>query len=342
MASKAKSNVIAVIKLLAKFAFSFGIIAYLIYDDKLNLDVVKQGFSNPQVIVVSLGLILLGAIAGFTRWSILLSGQGVFLKPFAVARYGFIGLFFNTFMPGVVSGDVIKAWYVIADRDKGQEKTPILTAIIIDRIIGLFGLITISLLALFFHWNEVWQISELNKVLTTNLVLGALVAVFFVYVMLSNWGPFLAFRKFLDKYKEAKFGSLLVKAYDAWSSYRHRPFLLISSLVLACVTHSCIVVAILFCSRALGETTMEAYQIFLLAPLGLLSIALPIAPAGLGVGHLVFAALFGYVGSKVGAEIFTLFISLQIIINLLGVVFYLQAPKPTRPEASDVGEPGIA
>ncbi len=342
MDKSTKSKVVAVLKLVAKFVFAFGIIAYLIYDGRLDLNVVKQGFSNPQVVATSLGLIFLGSLAGFTRWSLLLRAQDVYLKPLAIARYGFIGLFFNTFMPGVVSGDVIKAWYVISDREKGQEKTPILTAIIIDRIFGLFGLIVLSLFALFLHWNQVWAIEGLRSVVSANLVLGFLVATFFSYVLLSNWGPFLWFRSFLNRYKNRKIGALFIKAYDAWSSYRYRPFLLLCSLLLACCTHTCIVVAILFCSRALGETGMEAHQIFLLAPLGLLSTALPVAPAGLGVGHVVFAMLFGWAGSQIGAEIFTLFISLQIIVNLTGVVFYVSSPKPMRLNNTPSVAPGMA
>jgi hypothetical protein len=72
---------------------------------------------------------------------------------------------------------------------------------------------------------------------------------------------------------------------------------------------------------------MSAYQYFLLVPMGLLTTAIPIAPAGLGVGHVAFAALFSLAGSEHGAEIFTMYVTIQIVINLTGVFFYLRSPK---------------
>jgi hypothetical protein len=199
-------------------------------------------------------------------------------------------------------------------------------------VIGLFGLIIVSLIAMSLHWETVWNSRSLHSLALANLALGGGVALFFLLVTLSNWGPFRWVRGRLAEKHESKIAQAFLKAFDAWSAYRESPKVLWGSLFLATITHSCIVLAILFCARALGETQMQAYQIFLLAPIGLLTIALPIAPAGLGVGHVAFNALFISVGSKLGAEIFTLFITLQIAINLSGAIFYIRAPKAARKE----------
>jgi hypothetical protein len=54
-----------------------------------------------------------------------------------------------------------------------------------------------------------------------------------------------------------------------------------------------------------------------------------VAPAGLGVGHAAFHALFLLVGSSHGSELFTMLVTLQILFNLMGVFFYLRSPKVT-------------
>lgn len=316
------------LKFVLKFSLAFLIIGYMIYSGRLDVATVKRGFSNPTVIGLSLFLIIFGSVVAILRWHILLKGQGVALSFAQALRYGFIGIFFNTTMPGVVSGDIVKAWYVIADRPKGMAKTPVLTAIVIDRIIGLFGLIIVSMISMLLYWQTVWGNPQLHSLALFNFAMGLGVITFFLFVAFSETGPFAWFRARLERLRANRVGAIFLKAYDAWLAYRKTPTILWGSLALSAVTHSCVVLAILFCSRALGEADMQVYQIFLLAPIGLLTIALPIAPAGLGVGHVAFNALFISVGSRLGAEIFTMFISLQILVNLSGAFFYLRAPKP--------------
>ena len=330
MSEKKENVVVTWLKFIAKFAFAFGIIGFMVYTGRLDMNTVKSGFMNPGLVAASFLLIIFGTVVSFGRWRLLMNAQGVDLTFLQAVRYGSIGVFFTTTMPGVVSGDIVKAWYVIADRPKGQKKTPILTAIIIDRLIGLFGLITVSMIAMMLHWETVWTSSQLHSIALANLVMAGGVVFFFVLVTVSNWGPIAWLRGRMEHHAGKKVGEVMIKAFDAWASYRERPRLLWGSLALAAGTHSCVVLSILFCARALGESHMQVYQIFLLAPIGLLTIALPIAPAGLGVGHVAFNALFVSVGSKLGAEIFTLFISLQIVVNLLGAAFYVRTPRPAQ------------
>jgi uncharacterized membrane protein YbhN (UPF0104 family) len=69
-----------------------------------------------------------------------------------------------------------------------------------------------------------------------------------------------------------------------------------------------------------------------LVPLGLLVTAVPIAPAGLGVGQVAFLALFRMAGSSQGANLFTLYMAACVLINLVGALLVpflrLSAPVP--------------
>ncbi|HNB96487.1 MAG TPA: hypothetical protein PLX07_16030, partial [Microthrixaceae bacterium] len=58
-------------------------------------------------------------------------------------------------------------------------------------------------------------------------------------------------------------------------------------------------------------------------PLGLLTIVLPISPAGFGVGHLAFDKLFAMVGLDGGATIFNVFLIGQIAGGVTGFLPYL-------------------
>ena len=60
-----------------------------------------------------------------------------------------------------------------------------------------------------------------------------------------------------------------------------------------------------------------------LIPLGLITTAIPISPAGIGVGHVAFENLYNLFGLKEGANIFNLFIINQILVYLLGFFPFL-------------------
>lgn len=320
------------IKIISKFMISFIIIGSMIYFDKLDLSIVKEGFKSGKVILFSFAFISLGAGIAFYRWNLLLRGQNIVLGAFNTIRYSFIGLFFNTTMPGVVSGDIIKAWYVLQDLPKGHKKTPVLTAILLDRIIGLFGLIIVSSSVCLINWQAIWADKQLRAVGMFTMLLFAGTLFFLSYVMLSNWGPLRWLRSKMEKYKSNKIMGLFLKVYDAWMVYQRRPSILITSLVCSICSHTLIVSTVIVCSRSLGVDGLSIYQYFLIVPIGLLATALPIAPAGLGVGHAAFSALFQRAGNSLGAEIFTLFVTVQILVNLSGVIFYLRSSKPVESE----------
>lgn len=314
------------LKLLAKFGFAFAVLWYMVAKGKLDLNVVKQGFSHVDFMVGSVCLVFLAIALSLYRWKLLLSGQGLHLTLAQVVRYGMIGAFFNTTMPGAVSGDLIKAWYLIQDR-KGQKKTPVLTSILLDRVIGVFGLILVSASPLVLAGPEVWTAPQLRAVALPVLGLALGVIAFFGYIMVSVWGPLAYLRRKMDVLGKNRLGEVFLQAYDAWLSYRDRPWILVASVLISIVNHLCMVSVIMLAARAIGEESISAFQYFLLVPIGLLTTAIPVAPAGLGVGHAAFEALFGLVGSTHGPELFTMLVTVQILFNLSGIFFYLRSPK---------------
>jgi hypothetical protein len=62
-------------------------------------------------------------------------------------------------------------------------------------------------------------------------------------------------------------------------------------------------------------------------PIGLLSLLLPISPAGMGVGHYAFDELFKAIGIVGGATIFNVFALGQNTPCLFGVIPFLTLKK---------------
>jgi uncharacterized protein (TIRG00374 family) len=328
-----RTNLASTIKLLLKFGFAIGILFFMVHSGRLDLAVVRKGFSHSAMLLASCALIFFGLVTSLYRWGLLMRGQGIDFTMGQLIRYGMIGQFFNTTMPGAVSGDLIKAWYVLGDH-KDQKKTPVLTSIFLDRVMGVFGLIVVSASPIFFQWQHVWSIPDLRHLASIILVLFGLVIFFYAYVLLSFWGPLAYLRRRMDALSRWRVGKVALQVYDACLIYRNRPSILLQSLLLSICTHLFVVSVAIFCSHALGETSIPFYQYFLLVPIGLLSTAIPIAPSGLGVGQLAFAALFNLAGSKNGAEIFTMFVTIQILWNLTGIFFYVSSAKVKPQDAA--------
>ena len=71
-------------------------------------------------------------------------------------------------------------------------------------------------------------------------------------------------------------------------------------------------------------------------PLGLIATALPISPAGVGVGQVAFSYLFDWstgVKSAIGSNLITAHQIVTFFLSLSGGVFYLRRPKPAPPAA---------
>lgn len=314
------------LKLVAKFAFAFGILIWMVTSGRLDLAVVRQGFSHGSALAGSAALILVSMIAAFYRWGELMRGQGIPVSGGQIVRYSMIGAFFNTTMPGAVSGDLIKAWYVVADR-KGQPKAPVLTTVLLDRVLGVFGLVIVSAAPILFFFSEVWAQPQLRALALPVLAGFAGVVAFLTYVMLSSWGPFALLRRKVDFLSRSKPGATLLQCYDALVTYRRHPWILAQAVLLSIGNFLSLTIVTILCSHAIGDTSITAYQYFMLVPIGLLATAIPVAPAGLGVGHVAFDKLFKLAGSGHGAEIFTMVVTLQIAFNLCGAFFYLRSPK---------------
>ena len=83
--------------------------------------------------------LLLGSVClTLLRWHLLMVMLGLPSTPALALRVGFIGMFFNTAMPGSTGGDVIKA--VAVSRSFQERRATAVLSVVLDRAIGLVGL----------------------------------------------------------------------------------------------------------------------------------------------------------------------------------------------------------
>ena len=310
---------------LGKILFAGGLIYYLIHSGDLNFTAVFSVFTKPFLGLSFFGFFLLGQILlGATRWMYLLKGVGYSITLIKACRLQVMGFFFNTAMPGAVGGDLIKVLYVIRD-NPSRGKTPAMLSIFLDRVIGLSGLFCIGLVSSCFELDFVFSDPILSAIFLTKIVLILGIFLFF-FAALYRYKKEDPFSKILSK---EIFGfPQILKIYESLRAYRDQPKTIVRCFGISVVIQlMSLLLFYLITKETLAIPDVSFGKIALIFPIGIFSMALPLAPGGLGVGHVAFDKLFDMIGLTSGATIANIYIVSLLFLNLFGVISYLMERK---------------
>jgi hypothetical protein len=211
----------------------------------------------------------------------------------------FISTFFNCFVPGSVAGDLLRFKYkhVLGTHLKTSS---ILWSSVCDRIFGLVvwtfqgGLLSMLI------WQQRHAFSPLVTLIITFMPLGILP---FLFLLIILYTPI---------FKRLKFFSLLLKIKPAF----------LTNLFYTLLMQQIILGLFLYWTKAQWHLLSESINILCAVTTGLVLSAIPIAPAGAGVGHLLFDHLFTGMHLVRGANYFHLYFLLTLGTALLGAFSY--------------------
>lgn len=306
---------------LVKLSVVCALLAWLVSSDKLDFGQIRVLVLSPTIFFANLALWCFAYVGlGGFRWFILLRGLALNISFSRVLPLQMIGFFFSTAMPGTVGGDIVKAFYVMREQ-RQQNKSSVVLAVLLDRVAGLTGLFVLAGLAVAF--NPLFFLNDPALRPLALFVIGGLGVIGFGLGL-----AFFPFRPGRDPVERLLGGGLpggvfLLSIYRALRSYRQRPMTLVAALALSCLLEG---LALLYAMYLTGFLTGQQPTLALFStifPLGIMAAALPIAPGGLGVGHIAFERLFAVVGLTGGANVFNVMILGQLALNLLGLIPYL-------------------
>src|SRR4051812_43942172 len=78
-----------------------------------------KAFTRPERIIPGMVAVFLTHLLSMVRWQFLLRAQSFDLRWSRTFQLTFVGNFFNIALPGSVSGDVVKAYYVSKETRAG-------------------------------------------------------------------------------------------------------------------------------------------------------------------------------------------------------------------------------
>jgi hypothetical protein len=239
-------------------------------------------------------LFALGALCYFVtvqiagaRWWWLLRVNGTDVSLRETLRFTWIGVFFNTVVPGATGGDLIKALYIMK-RCPGH-RVQVLVSVIVDRVLGLASLALLGAVVVLFALDRFRDIALAIWAVIAGVGLLGVVA------FSRRLRQLVRLKWLLDRLPH-KIGHLLKLVDQAVFFYRKHHWVITASLAAGVVNHVISVLSVVLVGHALG-VGMPTFEYFVLIPVINIVTALPVGPNGWGVGEALYKYLFGTYGA---------------------------------------------
>lgn len=309
---------------LLKFSLAAALIGWLISSGKLDFSLLTSLKSHPRAVILAFFLTFINFCLVSIRWkSILRARSQVEVPLLGMLKITWIGQFFSTVLPGSVSGDLVKILYV-QKFDKSFSKQFLFASILLDRVMGLSGLILlVGISSLFFSNHILQNAPAMEPLLKFNYLL--VLAVITSLAVFIYWHQHI--RSVLVYLQKKLLSGLFARFISFWDDLVMIRSRMLKAVMLSILIQFNGVVVFWSLIAPLINGEMDFLQSLAFIPLGLMTLALPIAPSGLGVGHAIFQKLFEFSGITNGASLFNIYFVVMLLVNILGVIPYLLSKR---------------
>lgn len=316
------------LKTIVKITIAFGLLAYLYSKGKLDFSVIMKSLENPGYYFLGFVMILTQCSINAIRWKMILGTQTKNSIPnLFIIMVTWVGMFFNTVLPGAVSGDLVKMIY-LNKIDENLTKTSMFLTVLMDRIYGLIALILITGLVSAFRYNYLIGLSEdVKNIISVNLLLFLGIFIFistlFAKDSLQN--------KLLNIIiKIPKLGENISHLFECFWNIGRDKGVFFKSILVSLIGQFMGLSAFFIICSPLIQGSIAIQDIYTFVPIGMIITAIPLAPGGMGVGHVAFDKLFSFLNVTNGADLFNVFWITMMTINLLGLIPYVILGKSKK------------
>ena len=249
-------------------------------------------------LMIAFCVLACGAFAGSASWYNIIRANGLDIKYLRVVAMHWCGMFFNSFLPSNIGGDLYKGWMLVKDQGTGVSTVAI--SIIVDRILNFSILILIGLVSLAL---------ALGKTAIAALIISFTV---FTFAILN----FIANNVNLSEGK-GKFKRLLQELLALFRTPRRCAI----ALCAASISQGCKIGCHVFVISAL-KLSIDFSCVWYVIPLFGVVSALPISLGGLGVRESVAMMISGTMLNVADTDLVILSLmshALFVAVNALGV-----------------------
>ena len=348
-----------VLIILCKYVLGLGLLAWVIWQHwEAQPGSAGIGLRDALTKPINWGPLLLAALfcltsvlLTFLRWFILVRAQGLSFTPSSAMRLGMVGFYFNTFLPGSVGGDIIKAACIAREQSR---RTVAVATVLVDRGVGLCGLFWLAAIV----GGAFWISGALDELAVTpvaewflkTVVLGAagiVAASLICWFLLGILAVERAARLAAWLERIPKVGHALAELWRAVWMYRCQGRSVALALGMSLVSHSGFVLMFYFAAQTLSPVTQipSLWAHFLIVPIGATIRAGFPAPGGVGGGEYAYGKLYEWLDAASAAGILGLLVQrcIECVWGLIGYLVYRRMkpglPRTTTEPSTFNGEP---
>jgi uncharacterized membrane protein YbhN (UPF0104 family) len=302
-----------------KLTVSVALLAFLF--SRLDTSRLWEGARHASLpwLIVALAIYALNVAASTWRWHVLLRAQDVPLRRRTLLKSFLVANFFNNFLPSNIGGDVIR---IRDTAPMARSKTLATTVILVDRGLGLMGLVLISALgatmvgglqghgALPIWPSWLWAFFLIGAAATAPVV----------------WAPEGVGRLLqpLTIVHPEWVGSRIQTLTSALGRFRDRPGALVSCFAGALLVQALLVLFYLSVVHALS-LPVSPWDLAVIVPLSFVIQMLPVSVNGFGVREATFSFYFTRLGLPIESAVLLSLVAtaLTMLFSLTGAAVYV-------------------
>ena len=257
------------------------------------------------------------------KWNLLIRVRNIIVSFGRLFLISSIGTFLGIFLPSSLGTDVVRGYYLAKNN---SEKSVTVSSIFVDRVIGLFSLLLLCLISIFFTGDS------LSKFNFEIYIVGIFIVFVFAFYFFQKKETAIFLEKIIRHVKYQKLLKKGLKLHASILEYKKFPKTLLITFVITLFVQITRILTFYFVALAFGVTVPFVYFV-LFIPIIMLVIMIPISIGGLGVKEGTFVAFFTIAGMSINDAVIISFTSSFIdMINtiLIGGGGYLFYNSPAK------------
>jgi uncharacterized protein (TIRG00374 family) len=267
---------------------------------------------------------LLAAVAAYggvvlisiVRWHLLLEVAGAAVGWVRTAQLAVAGLFFNSVLPGVMGGDVIRAFW--AARDAPQARPAAVVSILLERVLGLTATVLLGAALILPRWKELNQ----HPVTHAGALAFLIVAGFLLVILAVLATP--CSSRLLGGNHSSGWRKAAAEGAKACHVCLTHPVGAGVGLLLSLMSQALLVTLFFTVAEAMSLPA-DFWQLAAVLPMVAMVTVLPITWNGLGLREAAFVTFLGVYGVPAAQAVAISLTAFAVILawNLFGGVVYL-------------------
>ena len=286
-----------------------------------------------KYLFIILPLLFITLLTASFSWWLLLRAENYNIPLITTYHIYATGSFFNIFMPGGTGGDVVKGIYMYR-YIKPSQRTPGIFSIIVQRILGMHALLSISLIMGLLLFDKIFVNEELFFIFLALLILVVmsifLLGLFFLFTdkIIYKVQP-------KDNLEISKTRAIILRILQSLRTYKSKKIILFSCWLISAFNHILISSSLILMAEIINLNHLNLFEVIFASGISIVTNAIPLTPGGIGIGESAYNYLSITFLQNTGLENFAygsiFFIGYRImlsIVTLIGALSFVIIKKP--------------